>query len=138
MLGFGAAVIPIACQVSMQFVAWLSPKAFPDADKNLFDVDFWAIQLMLLSVAVAGGTIVNFGKTMIDHTLKKANVVVQFFILLFFFLLISLAFSVTLLDSDMGLTFIAVILILSAGGLFLAYRVEMDIALCRAGLFDST
>jgi hypothetical protein len=136
-LGVGAAGIPIFCQLLMGLIMVTSGKQdFPKADPALGNLHFWDVQMVLLCVAIAGNTLVDFGKHVIDHTAKKPGVVLRAGILGFFFFIISLLFSVTLLGTDVLSTLGIPMLIFGAVDLVIAYVVDMDLALIEANLLE--
>ncbi len=70
-LGFCAAGVPIILQILSAFVVWTTPDGFPKADDNVFGVGFWCVQVMLLCVAVAGNTIIDFGEHIVAHSARS-------------------------------------------------------------------
>jgi hypothetical protein len=94
--------IPIFCQGLMLAAVHLDATAFPSADRTFLEAKFWPIQIALLCIAIAGNAMVAFIKTIWRRGVHAANSVWAtglFLVLAFCFLLVSLLFSVTLLDS---------------------------------------
>jgi hypothetical protein len=83
---------------------------------------------------VTGNAIVDFAKLVVDRNAGAVEVVVQFLLMVFSFLFISVLFSITLLNTEPAWTFTIAMTISGAIGLVMAYRVETDIALIEAGV----
>jgi len=136
-MGFGAACIPIFCQVLMGIViAFSGRQDFPRSDPTIKDLHFWDVQMVLLCVAIAGNTLVDFGKHVIDDSAQKPIIVFKAAVLGLFFLIISLIFSVTLLGTDVLSTLGIPLLFVGVFDLAVAYAVDMDLALIKAGLME--
>jgi len=133
-MGCAAAAVPIVCQLLMLLVVSTSPAAFPKADKSFIEVKFWPIQIVLLFLAVSGNVFVDFAKFIVDHRVGVLDIVIKFLLMGFAFLVISLLFSVTLLDTELSWIPTTTMAIFGLAGLYLAYRVGMDIALIEAGI----
>jgi hypothetical protein len=109
---------------------------FPKSDPTIKDLHFWDVQMVLLCAAIAGNTLVDFGKHVIDHTAQKPIIVFRVGILGLLFLSISVLFSVTLLGTDVLSTLGIPMLVLGGIDLAVAYVVDMDLALIQAGLME--
>jgi hypothetical protein len=133
-MGFTAAAVPIVSQLLMLGAVYTTPGAFPKADKGFIEAKFWPIQIVLLCLAVTGNAIVDFAKLVVDRNAGAVEVVVQFLLMVFSFLFISVLFSITLLNTEPAWTFTIAMTISGAIGLVMAYRVETDIALIEAGV----
>jgi len=81
-----------------------------------------------------GCSFVDFAKFIVDHRVGVLDIVVQFLLMGLAFLVISLLFSVTLLNTELGWIPTITMAIFGGAGLLLAYRVGMDIALIEAGV----
>jgi len=136
-MGVGAACIPIFCQVLMGIViVFAGRQDFPKSDPTIKDLHFWDVQMVLLCAAVAGNTLVDFGKHVIDHTAEKPIIVVRVGVLALFFLITSVLFSVTLLGTDVLSTMGIPMLCVGVMSVGVAYIVGMDLALIQAGLME--
>jgi hypothetical protein len=133
-LGVGAALIPILCQIVVAFVVFLAGKAdFPKSDQTVMSLGFWDIQMVLLCIAVAANTMVDFGKLVIDKSVKKSILIVKIGTLIGLFIMLSICFSATILGSDVLSKMGVAMLILGAVILALSYVIDMDLALIEAG-----
>jgi hypothetical protein len=121
-MGFAAAAVPIACQLLMLLVVSTNPGAFPKADKSFIVAKFWPIQIVLLSLAVSGNTFVDFAKFIVDYRVGVLDIVMKFLLMGLAFVLISLLFSVTLLDADLSWIPTTAMAIFGATGLLLVVR----------------
>jgi hypothetical protein len=126
--------IPIMCQVLMLLAHYLDAAGFPNADRTFVEAKFWPIQIVLLCVAIAGNAIVNTIKLMFAGKLHRIPTIIYFLIVMLFFPVESIMFSVTLLDTGVGWGWLAVMFIFGAADLFGAYLLEMEIALIEGGV----
>ncbi len=131
-MGFGAASVPMVCQLIVAFALLTAGDDFPKADHSLLGINFWGVQMMLVCVAVAGNTIIDFGKHMVEHKAGNLSFVGQFFALALSFVALSVFFAITLLDTELSLTFLLPVLTSGALALLFAYLVDMKIALVEA------
>ncbi len=131
LLGFSAAGVPIFCQLPVAVAVASRKQDFPEAEHDMLGVRFWCVQMMLLCVAVSGKPIIDFGKHIVNHSANNLGFVSQFLALAFFFLANSILFSFTLLDSKLSLPIILPMIIFPSVDLYLAYRVDMEIALAE-------
>jgi hypothetical protein len=126
-VGFIVAAIPILCQFLMLGALSAAPEAFPSADRTFTEARFWPIQVVLLCVAVAGTAIVDCVRMMLNGQPIDGTVVGYFLLLLLFFLIESMMFSVTLLASRIGWEWSMGMSVVGALNLSLAYMLEMEI-----------
>jgi hypothetical protein len=132
-LGVGAAAIPIVCQLVVAvIVALASPDDFPKADKTILSIRFWDTQVLLLCIAVAANTLVDFFKLVMVQSITKPVFVLKVSFLGLLFLALSICFSVNLLDEEEVAEVGGAILVLGCVILFLSYRIDMDLAVIEA------
>jgi hypothetical protein len=109
--------------------AGLRPEgAFPAADRSFTDVRFWPIQIVLLCVAVSGNALVDCVRFFWTTDRSDRTALGYLLWLFFFFFVESILFSVTLLASRMKWDWLAIMTVIGAVDLFLAYMLEMELA----------
>ena len=128
-LGVGAALIPVICQFVIALIVWLDQNDFPKSDPTIISLPFWDTQMLLVCIAVAANTLVDFFKLVVDKSAKSSFFVVKVCILGALFLILSLCFSVTLLGQDVASKTGFPLLILGVVILILSYMIDMDLAL---------
>jgi hypothetical protein len=128
LVGLIVAAVPILCQVLMLLALWAAPEAFPAADRTFTQGRFWPIQVVLLCVAVAGTAIVDCMKLMLTERRIEDAVLAYFLPLLLCLFVESMMFSVTLLASRIGWSWLAGMTVIGVFTLLLAFMSEMEIA----------
>jgi len=128
LVGLTVVAVRILCQVLMLLALWAAPEAFPAADRTFTQARFWPIQLVLLCVAVAGTAVVDCVKLMLTERHIEGGVVAYFLPLLLCFFVESMMFSVTLLASRIGWSWLAGMPVIGIFTLLLAMMLEMEIA----------
>jgi hypothetical protein len=128
LVGLIVAAVPILCQVLMLLALWAAPEAFPAADRTFTQGRFWPIQVVLLCVAVAGTAIVDCMKLMLTERRIEDAVLAYFLPLLLCLIVESMMFSVTLLASRIGWSWLAGMTVIGVFTLLLAFMSEMEIA----------
>ena len=125
LVGLIVAAIPIGCRLPMLGVA---PQGiFPAADRTFTDIPFWPIQIVLLCVAVAGNAIVDWVRVFWNTGRTDRTALVFLLMLVLAFFVESMMFSVTLLASHIGWSWLAPMTILGAANMWLAYMLEMEL-----------
>jgi hypothetical protein len=128
LVGLTVAAVPILCQVLMLLALRAAPEAFPAADRTFTEARFWPIQVVLLCVAIAGTAIVDCVKGMLADRRVEGAVLGYFLPLLLCLLVESMMFSVTLLASRIGWSWLAGMTAIGVVTLLLAFMLEMEIA----------
>lgn len=129
LVGVVVAAIPFVCQLLMLIALAAAPAGtFPAADRSFTDLRFWPVQIVLLCVSVSGNAIVDCVR--VFWTTGRADKAALGYLLwlLFFFSIESIFFSVTLLASRMPWYWVAIMAVIGAVDLFLAYVLEMELA----------
>jgi hypothetical protein len=128
LVGLVVAAIPILCQILMLCAVATAPAAFPAADRTLAQARFWPVQIVLLCVAIAGSAIVDFVRLLLAGGTVEKTAVGFFLLVLLFFFVVSVMFSVTLLASQIGWLWLISMTIAGAAAMVFAYYLEMEIA----------
>jgi hypothetical protein len=128
LVGLTVAAAPILCQVLMLLALRASPDAFPAADRTFTEARFWPIQVVLLCVAVAGTAIVDCVKLLLSERQVDGAVLGYFLPLLLSLFVESMMFSVTLLASRIGWSWLVGMTVVGVFNLLLAFMLEMEIA----------
>jgi len=131
--GILASLIPITCQILIGFfIAEDGKNDFPRADYSIVTLNFWVAQLLLICIAVASSTLVDFAKFVIDRSVKP-DIMTKIFILFLTFVAASVYFSATILgtgileNSRWPLYLLVPVLII------LSYMIDMDLILLEIG-----
>jgi hypothetical protein len=127
LVGLVVAAVPILCQCLMLAALSTAPEAFPAADRTFTEARFWPIQVVLLCVAVGGTAIVDCVKLLLTDRRIGGAVLAYFLPLLLCLFVESMMFSVTLLASRIGWSWLAGMTAIGAFNLLLAFMLEMEI-----------
>ena len=128
LVGLIVAAIPILCRFLMLCAFAVAPDAFPTAGRTLMDVRFRPIRIVLLCVAVAGSTIVNCVRVLLDGGRTARTALGYFLFLLLCFFAVPMMFSVTLLASHIGWPWLVAMSAAGGANLWVACIPEMEIA----------
>lgn len=129
LVGLIVAAIPIGCQLLMLLALAAAPQGtFPAADRTFTDLRFWPIQLVLLCVAVAGNAIVDCIRFSWNTGRADRTILGYLLMLCLLFFVESMMFSITLLASQIGWSWLAGMILFGTSNLLLAYMLEMEIA----------
>jgi len=129
-LGVGAAAIPVVCQLVVAFTVRLAGRAdFPKSDRTILSIHFWDTQILLLCIAVAANTMVDFFKLVMVRSARSSLFVLKVCVLGLLFLILSICFSVTLLDQDAISAIGIPMLLLGCVILIVSYIIDMDLVL---------
>jgi hypothetical protein len=129
LVGGIVAAVPFACQLLMLIASASAPDGtFPAVDRSFSDPRFWAVQVVLLCVAVSGNAIVDCVR--IFWTTGRVDTAALTFLLwlVFLFFIESMMFSVTLLASRIGWPWLGQMIAVGFANLFLAYGLQMELA----------
>jgi hypothetical protein len=127
LIGTVVAGLPIVFQILMAGAMLIDPDAFPHRDKTLSDVRFWPIQLILLCVAIAGNAAVDWIRITWRAERQNRTAFALFLLLVLFFVLVSIMFSVSVLDDKIGWPWLVVMSLFALADLIFAYQLEMEI-----------
>ncbi len=128
LVGLIVAAIPIGCQFLMLLALGAAPPGtFPAADRTFTDLRFWPIQIVLLCVAVAGNAIVDCVRVFWNTGRTDRTALVFLLVLILAFFVESMMFSVTLLASHIGWSWLGPMTLLGATNMWLAYMLEMEL-----------
>jgi hypothetical protein len=130
--GVTIAAVPIGTQIAIAALIWMDGSPFPKADKAFERPAFWFMQMILLCISVGGNTLVDFNAAADRRGLNQASVHNMFFC----FCIVLVAVVVSMLNSDINYLWLGLVLIFGFANLFLAYRIEMELALSAAGLLE--
>ena len=127
-VGLIVAGLPIVIQILMAVALTLDSTAFPTADRTLTEARFWPVQVVLLCVAIAGNAAVDYVRLILRGKTVTGAALALFLFLLLFFIVVSIMFSVSLLDSKIGWLWLTGMGIFGMIDLALAYLLEMELA----------
>jgi len=129
LVGLIVAAVPFVCQLMMLIALAAAPAGtFPAADRSFTDARFWPVQIVLLCVAVSGNAIVDCVRYLWTTDRADRPALGYLLWLFFFFFIESMMFSVTLLASQIGWSWLGGMTIIGAVNLSLAYQSSMEIA----------
>lgn len=128
--GIVASFIPIGCQILIGYFIWSDGRNdFPRADYSIVTLNFWAAQLLLLCIAAASSTLVDFAKFVLDRPVNAPEIMTRVFILLLAFVIASVYFSASILGTDITSRSGWPLCIFVPLLMFLSYSIDMDLAL---------
>jgi len=131
--GILASLIPITCQILIGFFIVEDGKNdFPRADYSVVTLNFWVAQLLLICIAVASSTLVDFAKFVIDRSVNP-NIMTKIFILFLMFVVASVYFSATILGTDILVNSRWPLYLLVPVLITLCYMIDMDLILLEVG-----
>jgi hypothetical protein len=132
--GILASLIPISCQILIgYFIVEDGRNVFPRADYSIVTLNFWVAQSLLLCIALATNTLVDFAKFVIDKSVKLPNVMTKVLLLLFLFVAASVYFSATILGTDILGNAFWPLCVLVPLLIILSYVIDMDLVLLEVG-----
>lgn len=128
------AAFPVIIQIAVLIYAYSAPASFPNLDKMTGTGAFWAIQITLFAVAMAGSTLVNFFTFVTKSHINSMIIIIEVLFIFLILAILSAVVAASLLNSSAagwGLFLLALLGILN---IILSYQVEMHIAGAEAGL----
>jgi hypothetical protein len=130
MMGVDAIVasLPIISQTILALAATLDKCAFPRIDTSLTDFRFYPLQIILLCVVISGHAAVDWIGAMRSPRDANRPSLALFLMLIFVFFILSMMFAVTMLDRQIGLSWLLVTCIFGLADLLLAYLLQMELA----------